>query len=185
MNLKIWTAILALAPAAGALAANSADDVRALRTEVAALQLDRALNLTRDQAQALLPVLQNASAQAKARRAQVEASRPALAAALSQAVADLKSTGSISPATQQALAAARGTGFATARADMKVLRAQVEQILTPQQVQALKSAPLWAKSAPDAGVPAAKAGHGPGRRFAVLRTLTSDPFVALVQARIS
>ena len=70
---------------AGTLAAPT-DQVRALRQQVAALQLDHALNLTQQQAQALLPLLQDLQGKVAALKAQRAAAEPALVAALTQAV---------------------------------------------------------------------------------------------------
>ncbi len=174
---------LALVPA-GALAAPT-NQVRALRQEVAALQLDHALNLTRSQAQALLPLIRDAKAKVEALKAQREASQPAVAAALAQAVADLKAMGTVSEATLEALKAARGGAFGALRQDMGSFWQGARQILTPDQLQALKSARLGIRPAAPAGAAWADGGkdHRPGRRFRVMHALLSDPFVALVQAR--
>ncbi len=90
-----------LVPAA-ALAA-PADPLRDLRLEVAALQIDHALDLSPKQAQALLPVLEEARASAAALKARREAALPAVEAALRQAIADLKANGVVSAATVQAM----------------------------------------------------------------------------------
>src|SRR5439155_25372165 len=73
-----------------------------LRQEIAALEVDHTLNLTHDQAVALLPMLQNAAAQVKARRDAMEQAKPALIATLTQARDELRSTGAISAASRQA-----------------------------------------------------------------------------------
>src|SRR5512142_2310412 len=127
----LWLALV-LAPA-GALAAPSSQ-VQLLRQQVAALQLDRALNLTRQQAQALLPVIQEAAARRDAFEQQLAASEPARVAALTQAVADIKASGAISDSTAQALQAARGGSAASSlRDDMKSLWQRVRQVLTAAQ----------------------------------------------------
>ncbi len=174
----------ALVPA-GALAAPS-DQVHALRQELAALQLDHALNLTQQQAQALLPLLRGAKAKVEERKAQWAASEPAVAAALTQAIADVKASGAVSDATLQALQFARGGSPGTLRQDMASFRQQARQILTAEQLQALRSAKLGIRPGPSpAGATWARGRGGPhpGRRFRVVHTLLSDPFVALVQAR--
>ncbi len=168
---------------AGALAAPT-DQVRALRQEVAALQLDHALNLTQPQAQALLPLLRDAKSKVEALKVQREASQPAVAAALAQAVADLKATGTVSEATALAMKAARGGAFGALHQDMASFWQGARQVLTPEQIQALRSARLGIRpAAPAAGVTRAGGDRHPGRRFRVMHALLSDPFVALVQAR--
>jgi hypothetical protein len=162
------------------------DQVQALRQEVAALQIDHTLNLTQQQAKTLLPILQEARAKVQALKAQHAASEPAVVAALTQAVADLKASGAVSAATVQAMQAARGAALGAARQDFKALFEQAKQALTPAQVQALKSAKIGVFSmAPDAGPDQAwrKQGRHPGARFFMMSALLSDSFVALVQAR--
>lgn len=174
----------ALIPA-GALAAPS-DQVQALRQELAAVQLDHALNLTQQQAQALLPLLQGMKAKVEERKARWAASEPAVAAALAQAVADVKASGAVSDATLQALKSARGGSPGTLRQDMAALWQQARQVLTAEQLQALRSVRLGIRPVPSpADATWARAGGGPhpGGRFRVMHTLLSDPFVALVQAR--
>jgi hypothetical protein len=170
---------------AGALAAPT-DQVHALRQEVFALQLDHALNLTQQQAQALLPLLQGAQAKVQGLEAQRAASQPALVAALTQAVADLKANGTVSDGTAQALKAARGGSPGTLRQDMASFWQQAKQVLTAEQLQALRSAKLGIQpvtSAVDATSTPGDRGHHMARRFRLMQTLWSDPFVALVQAR--
>jgi hypothetical protein len=188
----LLAAALAIAPQARA--APAPEEVRALRQEIAALQVDRALNLTPAQARALLPLLQDAAARLKAARAQREAASPALVEALRRARDELRSTGSVSDATRKALAEARGPR-PFPREQLQGLRAQVRAILSPEQATALAAADLWI--APPGGPDAlgggaghdrasgeeGKRGRGPMRRILVARTLVSDPFLALLQAR--
>jgi hypothetical protein len=174
----------ALVPA-GALAA-STDQIHALRQEVAALQLDHALNLTQQQAQALLPLLQDAQAKVQELKAQRAASQPALVAALTQAVADVKANGTVSDATLQAVKAARGGSPGTLRQDMTSFWQEAKQVLTADQLQALRSTTLgiYPTVSGDGATWAPRDGHHRwGRRFRVMHTLLSDSFVALVQAR--
>ncbi len=188
MSTRIALALCLLAPAA-TLAAPSAE-VKALREEVAALQLDHALNLTQQQARALLPILQAARARVQAMQAQREAAQPAIAAALAQAVADLKATGVVAPTTVEALRAAGG-GPGTLRQDLKGFLQQARALLTPEQLASLRTARLGAGMPPapegPAGMMAGREGR-PGRmgglrRLAMLHTVVSDPFLSLVQAR--
>lgn len=170
---------------AGTLAAPS-DQVRELHQQVAALQLDHALNLTQQQAQALLPLLQEAQAKLQGLKAQRAASQPALVAALTQAVADLEASGTISETTLQALKAAHGGSPGTLRQDMTSLWQQAKLILTAQQLQALKSVRVGLRPAASAAL-ASSTSRDRGRleagHFRVMHTLLSDSFVALVQAR--
>lgn len=169
---------------AGALAAPT-DQVQALRQEVAALQLDHALNLTQQQAQALLPLLQDAQAKVQELKAQRAASRPALVAALTQAVADVKADGTVSDATLQAVKAARGSP-GTPRHDMASSWQRAKQILTAEQLQALESVKLGihpTSSSTDTDPARGGGDHRWARRFRMMHTLLSDPFVGLVQAR--
>ena len=178
----ILIATSALAPA-GALAAPD-PQVLALRQEIAALQLDHALNLSPQQAQALLPQLQAARAELDAVKTQMAASQAARLAALTQAVADLKANGVVSAATAQALQAARPASLGTIRQDMKAIWQQTKQVLSANQLQTLQTVNLGV-GAP--AMPSGAGGAGPSRhhlrRFAVLRTLVSDDFLALEQAR--
>jgi len=186
-----FLAVLLPLAALPARAATPQEEVRALRQEIAALQVDHALNLTPAQAGALLPLLEQGAAYAREARAVREAATPSLVAALVRARDELRATGSVSDATRQALAAARGPGAAL-RPELQALRARVKAILSPEQLQALRSAPLWIGPGPGAGGAMAGPGpgsgpgrgaHGPPRRGLVARVLVSDPFVALVRAR--
>ena len=186
--LRSRVALLACALAPAGVLAAPTDPVHALRQEVAALQLDHALNLTRQQAQALLPLLQDAKAKVQAWKAQRDASEPAIAAALTQAVADLKATGTVSDTTVQAARSARGGTPGAMRQDMASFWQGAKQILTAEQLQGLGSARLGihpATPATDATWAPGNGGHRPGGRFRVMHALLSDPFLALVQARAS
>ena len=169
----------------GALAAPT-DQVHALRQEVAALQLDHALNLTQQQAQALLPLLQDAQGKVQALKAQRASSQPALVAALTQAVNDLQASGTISDATLEAVKAARGGSPGALRQDMASFWQQARQILTADQLHALKATKLGIHPAAS-GAGGNPGSHGGAHRFArrirVMRTLLSSSFIGLVQAR--
>jgi hypothetical protein len=171
-------------------------EVAALRGEIAALQVDRALALTPDQARALLPVLRQAASQVQAFRARIESPDPALVAALTRARDELRAGGSLSESTQQSIREARQAGMAERRGEGQSLRKQALAILTPAQLQALKGVRLGVGPGPglpggpggpgvpggDAGSPGAGPGRG-GRRLVLLGVLTSDPFLSLVEAR--
>jgi len=177
---KMSTLVTLLLPL-GAMAAPDSQ-LAMLRQQVVALQVDHALNLSPQQAKALLPLLESAKAEVAAYKASLTAAQPALAAALTQAVADLKANGQVSAATAQAVQQARpapGTLHADLRSDWQ----QARQILTPDQIQALKATTL--------GIPpAASSAAGPGghrgrfaRRPRWMHAFLSDAFIALVQAR--
>jgi hypothetical protein len=190
MNLRIAAAALLLAAAtpAGARPLAPSPEVAALREEIAALQVDRALALTAEQARALLPVLRSAAEQVKAFRARVESPDPALVAALTRARDELRAGGAISDGTRQAIRDARRAPVAEGRAEARKLRTQALAILTPDQLKALRSVDLgvggWRRGFPR-GEDAAGAGpgRGPGRRLLLLGVLTSDPFLSLLEAR--
>ncbi len=175
----------ALVPA-GALAA-PAGQVQVLRQQVAALQLDHTLNLTQAQAQRLLPLLQDMKGKVAALKAQRTSAEPALATALTQAIADLKANGTVSDATVQAVQAARVGSPGALRQDMASFWQQAQQVLTAEQLQALKTGKLGI-GRPAVANAGASSKHGNGRQhfgrhFRVMHTLVSDDFVSLVQAR--
>jgi hypothetical protein len=160
--------LLAAALPASARPFSPPPEVVALRTEIAALELDRALALTPDQARSLLPLLQKGAVEAQAKRARLEQADPALLAALTRARDELRAGGPVSDASRQAIAAARKGEFGEAPVAFQDLRKQALAILTPAQVEALRTVRL---------------GRDPGRRLAMARVLTSDAFLALVQDR--
>ncbi len=175
-----WLLVAAFLPAAALAATNP--ETQGLRQQIAALQIDHALNLSQQQAQALLPLLQTAKAQVQAFQAQRTAAQPALDAALTQAVSDLKSTGTISASTAQAVEAARPSPQAL-RQDLRSTWQQVRQILTPAQLTALRSAQFGIPRGDDASGPHAGNHGGFARRFGMMRAVLSDSFLSLVQAR--
>jgi len=134
-----------------ALAAPSSQ-VKALWQQIAALKLDQALNLSQQQAQALLPEIQAAQAQVQAFKNQLVTSEPARVAALTQAVADLKATGTVAASTVQALQTARGSSFASLRQNLKSCWQQARQILTASQSEALRTLTLGISPPPSNAV---------------------------------
>jgi hypothetical protein len=169
--------VLALLPLT-ALAAPSSD-LAAMRQQVVALKIDHALNLNQAQAQALLPVLQAAAADLSAQRT---ASQAARLAALTQARDELVAGGSVSAATQQALASARQTSRSGMKQSMQSLRQQVTSIISADQLAAVHQAFESATSA--AGRNGWRGTKGAGRSHGLfLRALTSDAFLTLLKAR--
>jgi hypothetical protein len=136
--------LLAILPFSSAMAATDASspDVHGVQQEIAAIQLDRALNLTHAQAVTLLPILKDAASKAAAQKAAFESAKPQLLTALTQARDELRSSGTISDATKQALAAAHPAPQPGTMAAMKDLRAKIDQVLTPAQQQALQTTQL-------------------------------------------
>ncbi len=172
---RVLALLMALLPFSAI--ADPGSDVRAVRQEIAATRIDRALDLSQDQARSLLPILQSAKADLATRRA---AAQTTLLAALTQARDEMKASGVVSDTTRQALAAARKTAWSGMRQEAQVLRQQVMQILTPAQVQALQQGHAGAEQ--QGGRGAWRAGPRHGKQF-VVRALTSDAFLALLQAR--
>ncbi len=168
-------------------------EVAALRGEIAALQVDRALSLSPEQARALLPVLRKAAAEVQSFRDRMAAPDPALVAALTRARDELRAGGAVTPATQDAIRQAFRARWKGDRGEARALRDQAFAILTPAQVASLRSVRLGVGAGPapgagpDDGAPGAGPGRGPGRgmgrRLLLLGVLTSDPFLALVEAR--
>jgi hypothetical protein len=178
LRMARWVVMVASALPLSAFAAPD-PQLMALRQQVAALQVDHALNLTQQQAQAMLPLLQNAKAKVQAFQAQRQAAQPALIAGLTQAVTDLKSSGSISPATTAAVNTARPT-LSTTGAGLRSTWQQAKQVLTTEQLQALSAVQLGVPS--DGTTPTPKR-HGFQRQFQMMHVLVSDSFISLVQAR--
>ena len=181
--------LLAASPAAAHPLA-PAPEIRALREEIAALQVDRALALTPEQARALLPLLRQAAAQVQAFRARVESPDPALVTALTRARDELRAGGAVSEGTQAEIREATRARMAAMRGEGPALRKQVLALLTPAQLQALKSVRLGAGPGVPGGMmdggegpPGAGPRRGGGRRLVMLGVLTSDAFLSLVEAR--
>jgi hypothetical protein len=187
--------LLAAALPAHARPAAPSPEVAALREEIGALQVDRALALTPEQARALLPILRKAAEGAKALRARIESPDPALVAALTRARDELRAGGEISDATRQAIRDAQRAGIAGRRGEFQSLRKEALAVLTPAQVQALRHVRLGAGPGfptepgfgPEGDAPAAGKGRGAVaggfRRLVIARILTSDAFLALLEAR--
>ena len=179
--------LLAAAPASARPLAPS-PEVAALRAEIAALQVYRALALTPDQARALLPVLRQAASQVQAFRARIESPDPALVAALTRARDELRAGGAISEGTQKAVRDARQSVMTAGRGEGQVLRKQALAILTPAQLQTLKTVRLGVgpgfpggPGGPGGDEGAPGPGRG-GRRPILFGVLTSDAFLSLVES---
>lgn len=119
---------------------NLPSEVLALRQEIAAIKLDRLLDLTKDQAQAIHLL----TLQAQARKDEIEREKkkrePLFIEAMTAARDDLKRDGKVSDATAQKLRDARGEMDVRAlRDEFEQLRAQVDAILTDDQKAAFFS----------------------------------------------
>ena len=185
-------AVLSLLPTlALAAPAPPSPQLEALREQVVALQVDRALGLSRQQAQALLPILQNARAQVQAFEAQRAAAEPAIKSALTQAVADLEANGVVSSSTVRAVNAARPSSQAL-RASLRSSWTEVQKVISPAQLAAVRETPMGISrdegaraepGAPGAGGPGNHGRHGRGKHGMFMHVALSDAFLALVQAR--
>jgi hypothetical protein len=181
--------------------AGPSTEVMALHQEIAALKLDRALNLSAQQAKALLPLLKQQAAAVQQMKAQREQAKPAVLAALTRARDELKATGTVSAQTEQAIRDAHG-GMA-GHGQFKQFREQVKQILTPQQIESAKGVKLgavahgpmmeggfgggfgggWGEGErEEVAARPGKGGHF-GKAMFMHRVATSDAFIALVEAR--
>ena len=153
--------------------------------EVGAIRIDHALNLSTDQARSLLPIIQSAAAVVQRLRGQREVATPALVEALTRARRELKAAGAVSDATRQQLQAAHGQAMDRARQQLDGLRQQMVATLSPDQDQALRST---SRGSGPAGRVSSSVGEdvhrgGPFREHALLRSLISDTFLALLWAR--
>lgn len=123
---------LALArPQGGGQAADP--EIQKLQREIAAAKLDKTLELSRDQARALLPILDKADALRNELKAEREKNKPAVKAALNKIRDDIKRDGVASAESKKALREARGQGFRKYRGELKVLGEQVRELLTDEQ----------------------------------------------------
>jgi hypothetical protein len=165
-----------------ALASPPKDEVMALHQEIAALKLDRALNLTQAQARALLPLLRERAAAFEQMKAQREQNRPAMIAALTRARDELRSTGAISSQTEELLRQTRGE---PPHAQMKQFREKVMQVLTPEQLEAAKNLRLEALAArPEPGGFGGREHEEHFGKMGLLHHVAfSETFVGLVESR--
>jgi hypothetical protein len=182
-----------------------------LHREIAAAKLDKVLNLSRDQAKALVPVIQDAVAFMEQVKAEHEKRAPALAKALTQVRDDVRRDGVASAASSKALKDARGeANMESVRLKLKSLRDKAREILTPEQRERLAQfdpRPLGGMEGPGegepppAGEPDEAAGPGaPGHHrmghegkgprhdhrgigHELVRVVSSQEFLSLLQAR--
>jgi len=184
------------AQAAPATPSGPEAEVHKLRQEIAAAKLDRTLDLNRDQARTLLPLLKEAAQLRDQLKAGHDKRLPELTRALTLVRDDLRKTGVVSDASQKALQEARG-GAATKelREKLRALHKQAKQVLTADQVSRLKDFDPSPIPGEDMGFggDAEKAekggrghhghgGHG-GGMHKVIKLVTGPEFIALVEVR--
>ena len=194
--MKRLALLLAVLIPATALAGPMRDDpeIRKLRGEIAAVKLDRSLNLTRDQARALLPLLKEATALRDQIRAEQEKHRPEIVKALTAVRDDLVKTGVVSEPSRKALQAARGEEMkGDLRIKIQALHGKARDILNPEQKARLHEfdpKPIDGAGEFDVGglgpddKPEGR--HGPGRgakMHKAFRVATSPEFIGLVEVR--
>ena len=117
---------------------NIPSEIRALRQEIAAIKLDKALNLTADQAKKL----QGIREKAMKRKAEIEREKkkrePNLIKAMTAVRDELKKTGTVSPETERNLRLARGEiDFRELEGEFHALIAEAMAVLTEEQRAAL------------------------------------------------
>ncbi|HEY3446814.1 MAG TPA: hypothetical protein VGK67_10645 [Myxococcales bacterium] len=185
---------LALIPAlAVAQSKTLSPEVRKLRDEIAALKLDRNLNLTKDQAKQLLPLLKETAALRDQLKSEQEKHQPEIVKALTAVRDDLVKTGVVSEANRMALQSARGEGTMNLiRTKMRAIHEKTRAILNPEQKARLRSfdhRPLDASNEFEGGFgdgEQPKVGAGPGRAAKlkkILKVAASPEFIGLVEAR--
>lgn len=189
-------------PTPGPLAADP--ELQRLRQEIAAAKLDRLLDLNRDQARQLLPLLKEGQALLEQARAEQAKRKPQVAAALTQIRDEIRTNGVASEAAMSALKQARGDGQRKEiHVKMRALREKARAITTPDQIARLAQfdprpagrhleADESGYGGPDQG-PGAGPGHRRGMRHGgpmggrhqrhAMATVVSPEFIALVEAR--
>lgn len=185
------------------LGAAASPEVRQLRQEIAALRLDRLLNLTPEQARTLAPVLREGLQLKEQIQAEEQKRQPAIAKALTAVRDDLRRDGTVSEASRDALRQAQRdpklkTQLMEARGKLKDIRQRIAAVLTPEQRQALRgfdARPLagigncpdcpWDGQGPGRGKGrrGGKMGKGKGGGAAPLVFAMTPEFVSLVEAR--
>jgi len=207
LRLALFLAMLA---PVGALAAappspvscGPAPELEKLHREIAAAKLDKVLDLSRDQARALLPVVREAALLREELQADRQRHLPALVQALTAVRDDIRRSGVVSDASRKALREALGAGTRQkVREKIDALRAKARDALTaeqqehlkqfdPRPIEELEDEQLQGRPPGPHGPHGSKggvereAGHGPHRgRRAALMVAASPEFVALVEAR--
>jgi hypothetical protein len=156
------------------------DELKTLRREIAAAKLDRQLDLSRDQARAMLPVLKEAVQLKGQMRAEHERRRPEIARALSSVRDDYLRVGQVSDADRKGLQEARGdSALKDTKEQMRGLRQRIRGMLTPDQKARLRE---FDASPLDGGRRHFQDERGE-RRARPMKTLLSAEFAGLVEGR--
>lgn len=172
-------------------------EIKKLKDEIAAVKLDRTLNLTRDQSKALLPLLKEATALRAQLKAEQEKRRPEIVKALTGIRDDLVKAGVVSPDSRKALELARGEGMMNdLRAKVRSIHEKMRAVLNPEQRARLHEfdpRPLEGGNEFEAGFgggqddkPGRGGPHGRpggGKLQKMFRVATSPEFIALVETR--
>lgn len=175
-----------------------------LRREIAAAKLDRLLDLSREQARQLLPLLKEGQALIDQIHADREKRKPQILAALTQVRDDIRKTGVASEAAVGALKQARGDApMKDTHAKMRALREKARAVATQDQLSRLARFDPRPAGGPEGELGersmGAEAGPGPGpggrgamhhgghkgreHNRAAMMTAVTPEFVSLVEAR--
>ncbi len=166
MKALLASLLLVASPSVGLAAPPEAPDpeVAKLHHEIAAAKLDRTLDLSRDQARTLLPILKQASQLRGQIRADMEKRKPAVVKALTAIRDDVQRSGTASDASLKALQDARGGNERQAlRLEMRAMAERARGVLTDEQRERLRSFdPRPAAGLQDDDEPGMGPGMGPG-----------------------
>ncbi len=178
-------------------------EISQLRREIAAAKLDKLLDLSRSQAQQLLPILKEGQALVEQIRADREKRKPQILAALTQIRDDIRKNGVASEAAVAALKQARAdTQMKDIHAKMRALREKARAVATQDQLSRLAQFDPHPAGEPEGDLDGEAPGRGPGgpeghgpkmhhgghmgekrHHRAVMMTAVTPEFASLVQAR--
>ncbi len=114
-------------------------EISRLHHEIAAAKLDKLLDLSRNQARDLLPLLKEAQQMREQLRTQREGHRKEIIAALTRVRDDIRATGEVSSGAKEALEKAHGDRpYSQAHQKMNGLRQKIYQVLTADQKEKLR-----------------------------------------------
>ena len=195
--LTVLTPALALAAGAAKPVQGPEAELHKLREEIAAAKLDRLLNLSREQARQVLPLLKEAQGIHDQLKAEHEKRRPEIARALTLVRDDILRVGQVSDASRKALQDARGeSALKDVREKMKGVHQKVRDLLTPEQRERMREfnpRPLDTDKDEEMGGRGFGGGEqhgrgeghgeGMGHKRHALKTAVSPEFLALTEAR--
>lgn len=114
-------------------------EISRLHHEIAAAKLDKLLELSRDQARDLLPLLKEAQQIREQLRTQRKGHRKEIIAALTRVRDDIRASGEVSSGAKEALKEAHGDRpFLQAHQKMDGLRQKIRKVLTADQKENLR-----------------------------------------------